>query len=95
MVESPCKSVCRLYDGVCAGCHRTVDEIVGWYDMSDEDKQKIVDRINELQTTFTVDDLNLLIRSIIYDPNTYQQRLIVGEYTDNYSLQLQTPKLIK
>jgi predicted Fe-S protein YdhL (DUF1289 family) len=49
MVESPCKSVCRLYDGVCAGCHRTVDEIVGWYDMSDEDKQKIVDRINELR----------------------------------------------
>jgi len=32
-------------------------------------------RIDELQSSFTVEDLNLLIRSIIYDPNTFEQKL--------------------
>jgi len=50
MVESPCIGICRLYDGICAGCNRTVDEVVEWYNMSNEDKQKVIDRINELRT---------------------------------------------
>jgi hypothetical protein len=32
-------------------------------------------RIDELQSSFTVEDLNLLIRSIIYDPNTFEQKI--------------------
>jgi predicted Fe-S protein YdhL (DUF1289 family) len=50
MVESPCKGVCKLIDEVCTGCRRTTDEVVGWYDMSNEDKQKVIDRLNELHT---------------------------------------------
>jgi predicted Fe-S protein YdhL (DUF1289 family) len=50
MVDSPCKGICRLIDEVCVGCNRTTDEVVGWYDMSDNDKQKVINRLNELFT---------------------------------------------
>ena len=49
-------------------------------------------RIEELQSSFTVEDLNLLIRSIIYDPNTFEQKLqmsnalLVGEEIDQKQL---------
>jgi predicted Fe-S protein YdhL (DUF1289 family) len=51
MIDSPCKGVCRLIDEVCVGCNRTTDEVVGWYDMSDNDKQEIINRLNELHRT--------------------------------------------
>ena len=46
-IESPCISVCRYDDGVCAGCGRTVDEVVGWYDMTDEQKQAVLNRLEK------------------------------------------------
>lgn len=51
MIESPCIGVCRLINEVCTGCKRTTDEVVGWYDMSDDNKQKVLNRLNELHTT--------------------------------------------
>jgi len=48
MVESPCKYICTLEDGVCIGCHRTKEEISKWSKMTDEEKQKVLDRINQL-----------------------------------------------
>jgi hypothetical protein len=46
-IESPCISVCRYEDEVCVGCGRTVDEIVEWYDMSDDEKQAVLNRIEK------------------------------------------------
>ena len=46
-VESPCISVCRYDNEVCVGCGRTVDEVVGWYDMTDEQKQQIINRLEK------------------------------------------------
>jgi predicted Fe-S protein YdhL (DUF1289 family) len=42
-VPSPCISVCRMDPRTqwCEGCYRTLDEIVGWSGMSDEDKRKV------------------------------------------------------
>ena len=47
LIESPCISVCRYDNEVCAGCGRTVDEVVGWYDMSDDEKQAVLNRLEK------------------------------------------------
>lgn len=46
-VESPCISICRYDNEVCVGCGRTVDEVVGWYDMTDDEKQAVLNRLDE------------------------------------------------
>jgi len=39
---SPCVKVCRIGDGYCAGCLRTVDEIRDWMIMSDYEQKKLL-----------------------------------------------------
>ena len=39
-IKSPCNSICTLdKDSVCKGCGRTINEIVEWTIMTDEEKQ--------------------------------------------------------
>ena len=45
MVKSPCKFICTLENDVCIGCKRTKEEISKWRDMTDEEKQKVLNRI--------------------------------------------------
>lgn len=48
MIKSPCKYICTLDEnGVCIGCYRTKDEISKWRSMTDEEKQKVLDRIKK------------------------------------------------
>jgi predicted Fe-S protein YdhL (DUF1289 family) len=44
-MESPCISVCTLEDDVCVGCNRTIDEILRWSRMTDEERSLIMERI--------------------------------------------------
>ena len=47
-VISPCVSICRLdKNDVCMGCYRTVEEVREWYNLSNEEKQKILDAIEK------------------------------------------------
>jgi predicted Fe-S protein YdhL (DUF1289 family) len=46
-IESPCISVCRYENEVCVGCGRTVDEITNWYDMSNDKKQAVLNRLEK------------------------------------------------
>jgi predicted Fe-S protein YdhL (DUF1289 family) len=46
-IESPCISVCRYENEVCVGCGRTVDDITNWYDMTDDEKQTVLNRIEK------------------------------------------------
>ena len=46
-IESPCISVCRMENEVCVGCGRTVDDITNWYDMTDDEKQAVLNRLDE------------------------------------------------
>jgi predicted Fe-S protein YdhL (DUF1289 family) len=43
-VASPCNSVCAIdaATGLCAGCYRTLDEIAGWIDLSEERKRALL-----------------------------------------------------
>ena len=46
-IESPCISVCRYDNEVCVGCGRTVDDITNWYDMTDDEKQAVLNSIEK------------------------------------------------
>lgn len=46
-VESPCISICRYENEVCVGCGRTVEEVTEWYNFTDKQKQKIIDRLEK------------------------------------------------
>ena len=46
-IESPCISVCRMENEVCVGCGRTIDDITNWYDMTDDEKQAVLNRIEK------------------------------------------------
>lgn len=46
-VESPCVLICSIDDktGWCYGCARTGDEIMGWINMSEEERVALVAQI--------------------------------------------------
>lgn len=46
-VPSPCVSLCRMdaATALCQGCARTIDEIVAWGTMADEERLAVWDRI--------------------------------------------------
>ena len=43
VVPSPCVSVCRIDDASqeCQGCHRTMDEIIDWGRLGEDDKRRV------------------------------------------------------
>lgn len=43
-IESPCIGVCTMnaQTGFCLGCYRTLEEIQGWWDMSETDKSQLI-----------------------------------------------------
>lgn len=43
-VGSPCISVCTIDDasGLCIGCYRTLAEIAGWIDLSEDARRALV-----------------------------------------------------
>jgi predicted Fe-S protein YdhL (DUF1289 family) len=48
-VPSPCNNVCQLDPdtGYCRGCLRTIEEIAGWVDYSNEEKLAVLERLEE------------------------------------------------
>jgi len=54
---SPCINVCRMdpENGLCSGCHRTLEEIAGWSRFDDLARQAILDRLAERQRQASAD----------------------------------------
>ncbi len=44
-IKSPCVKICTLENGVCIGCRRTQDEIREWVIMTDNQREKIMERL--------------------------------------------------
>jgi predicted Fe-S protein YdhL (DUF1289 family) len=61
MIKSPCVSICILEEGdsgdskddYCIGCFRSVREIQGWYDYTDEEREKIMAELPEREETLS------------------------------------------
>ena len=49
---SPCTKNCSLNTStnICEGCGRTLEEIVEWTRMTDDEKQQVMNRLSENQT---------------------------------------------
>lgn len=46
--QSPCISICTLdEEDMCMGCLRTLDEIVDWTMLSDDEKRSVLDNVAE------------------------------------------------
>ena len=47
MVKSPCVEICQINAarGLCIGCHRTLDEIARWSEMSDTERRSVLTRL--------------------------------------------------
>jgi len=43
-IVSPCIGVCAISEasGLCAGCFRTLEEIQGWWDMTGEQREGVM-----------------------------------------------------
>ena len=43
-IVSPCIGVCAMNDttGFCQGCYRTVEEIREWWNMTDQEREKVM-----------------------------------------------------
>ena len=48
-IESPCVKICVIHQatGLCAGCHRTLDEIARWSRMSTPERRTVMQALPE------------------------------------------------
>lgn len=48
-IMSPCISVCKMsgQTGLCTGCHRTLDEIASWSEMSQQERRLIMEQLQQ------------------------------------------------
>ncbi|CAN5284656.1 hypothetical protein BH24PSE2_BH24PSE2_16700 [soil metagenome] len=45
--QSPCIGACRLNErGFCAGCGRSIDEIVAWPEMTAQERREVIERLD-------------------------------------------------
>lgn len=43
---TPCVKKCKIDNGVCLGCGRTLEEIINWMSYSDQTRQDIIEKLN-------------------------------------------------
>lgn len=47
-VVSPCVAICALDENdICVGCHRSGKEITQWTQLTNEQKQKVMEKVRE------------------------------------------------
>ena len=49
-VASPCINVCKMEEGLCAGCFRSIDEIARWANAGDDDRRLILAAVAQRRT---------------------------------------------
>jgi hypothetical protein len=45
MYITPCVSLCKINEGKCAGCGRTLEEIAKWRSYSDEERLDVMKKL--------------------------------------------------
>jgi predicted Fe-S protein YdhL (DUF1289 family) len=49
---SPCIRICTLdRDGICLGCHRSIDEIARWSSMSVTEREQVLEAVEQRRRT--------------------------------------------
>ena len=47
MSISPCIKICKLIDGVCIACNRTIEQITEWENYKDIEKDNIIKHLKK------------------------------------------------
>ena len=45
-MRTPCKNICRIEDEQCTGCNRTLYEIAAWSRLTDADRDRIMETLD-------------------------------------------------
>jgi predicted Fe-S protein YdhL (DUF1289 family) len=48
-VQTPCIGLCKLNNGVCAGCGRTVEQITNWLKYTPEQRENIIKALDTVE----------------------------------------------
>lgn len=50
-IKSPCIGVCQMHEetGQCLGCYRTIDEIREWWNMTDGERDSVMQTLDQRQ----------------------------------------------
>jgi len=75
MTSSPCTKVCKIKEGVCTGCHRTLEQIGAWGSMTDKERQEAMAKMGYAHPAS---------RQAVSVPD---DRISVHEYTARIALQ--------
>ncbi|RXJ74046.1 DUF1289 domain-containing protein [Veronia nyctiphanis] len=57
-MKSPCIGACKNQGGICKGCHRTMDEIVKWVQIGEEEREAIMDKLLGRMSTHACPECN-------------------------------------
>ena len=52
-MKTPCVAACKNNGGICSGCYRTMDEIIGWKDLTEDQRQDAMNRLGKAASTHT------------------------------------------
>ncbi|MDC0611861.1 cysteine-rich CWC family protein [Vibrio sp.] len=50
-MKSPCVAACKNNGGICNGCNRTIKEIIGWKNYSEEYREQVIEQLHGQLTT--------------------------------------------
>ncbi|KJY75282.1 DUF1289 domain-containing protein [Vibrio nigripulchritudo] len=45
-MKSPCVAACKNNAGMCSGCYRTINEIIGWKDKTEEERSEVMNKLS-------------------------------------------------
>ncbi|MDN3701864.1 cysteine-rich CWC family protein [Vibrio artabrorum] len=50
-MKTPCRAACKNNGGICSGCHRTMDEIIGWAGLSESERGTVMRNLSGANST--------------------------------------------
>lgn len=50
-MKTPCRAACKNNGGMCSGCFRTMDEIIGWKGLSEDERVSVMDNLTGASST--------------------------------------------
>lgn len=73
--RTPCIGICStsIGDDVCRGCKRFAQEVIDWNSYSNDERQAVLDRLDQLMVQTVAGKFELLDEQVLKDQIRYQQ----------------------
>ncbi|MGD8231997.1 cysteine-rich CWC family protein [Vibrio sp. TRT 1302] len=57
-MKTPCIAACKNNEGICSGCYRTIDEVVSWRHLSDQERDETMANLRGENASHTCPSCN-------------------------------------